>query len=229
MRAVVLSLGLVACGIPVVGSGELATEERAADGFRAVRSTSSIDVDIVEGPPGVTVTCDDNLLEYLVTRIDGDTLVLRTATGVSVSPNTDCFFVVSAPDLDRLENTGSAHVRAEGAFGLRDVRNTGSGVVDVDEIDGGPLEIRLTGSGRVAVFGGAVDALDIESTGSGHVDTVDLEARDASVRVSGSGTVELTATRSVDVKVTGSGEVIVNGDPEHVERTVTGSGSITVR
>ena len=53
-------------------------------------------------------------------------------------------------------------------------------------------------------------------------------ADDARAVVSGSGRIVLTATKSLDATVSGSGAIMYGGNPEEVEQSVTGSGAIAI-
>jgi hypothetical protein len=227
---------LPGCLFGIQGSGVEATEDRQVGAFTGVRDTTSVDVDLavgvdlVEGEPSVSVTCDDNLLEHLLTEVRDGVLVVTTPPGTGIQPVARCFVEVNATGaLRSIENTGSGQVLAEGAFpDLAEIRASGSGEIDVSGIDAGKLSASLSGSGRVRLEGGA-DRVDYDLSGSGALDAFDLVAVDADVRVSGSGSASLTATGDVVGHVSGSGNVVIEGDPDHVERHVTGSGDITVR
>jgi hypothetical protein len=45
--------------------------------------------------------------------------------------------------------------------------------------------------------------------------------------VSGSGSIFVTATKSLDASVSGSGAILYVGSPKQVTKSVTGSGAIT--
>lgn len=47
--------------------------------------------------------------------------------------------------------------------------------------------------------------------------------------MSGSGTIFVTATKSLDGAVPGSGAIVYEGNPQDVTKSVTGSGAITTR
>lgn len=233
--AMVLAL-LPGCVFGVRGSGVEATEDREVGAFTGLRDTTSVDVDLsvgldlVEGEPSVSVTCDDNLLEHILTEVRDGVLVVHTPLGTNVLPTARCFVLVSTTDaLRSIENLGSAQVLAEGPLpDLTEVRSTGSGAVEVSGVDAVKLSASLTGSGRVRLDG-AADRVDYDLSGSGSLDALDLAAIDADVRVTGSGSASLTATGDVVAHLSGSGNVVIEGDPDRVERHVTGSGDITVR
>jgi hypothetical protein len=231
MRAAIAAVVAVGCILPIEGSGVEVTEERDVGVFSAVRASSVVDVVVVEATEGggVSLTCDDNLVEHVVTEVRDGELVVGTTPGTMILPEGDCFVLAAASDLTAIGVSGSGRVEATGDWrSLRDVHVSGSGDALVKGVDAGAVALSVSGSGRIAVHGRA-DHLDARVSGSGDVDAADLPVTNAEVHVSGSGSVFLTASGHVDAHVSGSGDVVVGGDPNHVDRHVSGSGSIRVR
>ena len=54
-----------------------------------------------------------------------------------------------------------------------------------------------------------------------------LVANDVRAVVSGSGSIFVTATKSLDASVSGSGAILYAGSPPNVTSNITGSGAIT--
>jgi hypothetical protein len=247
--ALVLLL-LSGCGAGVgliVGSGELATEERSVGEFHSLESTGFIDTVVEIGElTSVSITCDDNALEYIETRVQNDTLILATRPGVVIETDLDCYAVVVAHAFDELTSSGSGEVRCDeildglrlvGSTGSGDVMitgattvdlvigATGSGGVGLSDVEADAVELVTSGSGNVALLGTA-RTLDLASTGSGAVLARDLVTEDVDLSNTGSGNVEVHATESIVIDLTGSGDVDVWGDPIDRDATVTGSGEV---
>ena len=55
----------------------------------------------------------------------------------------------------------------------------------------------------------------------------ELIARDARAALNGDGSITLTATRSLDARVSGSGTILYGGNAPRVTPTVTGSGTFS--
>jgi hypothetical protein len=103
---------------------------------------------------------------------------------------------------------------------------TGSGNVVVDGIEAERLVVDLPGSGTLT-GNGAVTRLEVTVGGSGVAQFTRLVANDVQAVVSGSGSIFVTATRSLDASVSGSGAILYAGNPRDVTKSVTGSGAIT--
>jgi hypothetical protein len=69
---------------------------------------------------------------------------------------------------------------------------------------------------------------DVWARGAGDVDAFGLQSRDAVVRLTSSGSVKVHATSTLDVTLTGGGDVQYRGSPR-VTKNVTGSGRVVPR
>lgn len=258
MRTLILALPLLASACVVLeiheGDGVSATEPRDVGAFSAVRATADLDVFVTRGDtPAATVTCDENLLGFIVLEVRDDTLVVRTGEGdhdapVMLDPHTDCRVDVVAGDLTALTATGAGDLHVAGAepLSLAEVTATGSGDVTVEPtatgdlavlatgsgnvtvaaIEAGEVELTATGSGDLTVTSGHTGGLDVVASGSGDVDAAGLSALEVHVQVSGSGDAAVTATDSIEGTVSGSGDLTVTGAPPQRDVVATGSGEV---
>ena len=190
------------------GSGVSKTETRTIGDFKKVEINGSCDVSVSVGSAaGLTVTADDNFLEYIVTEVRDGTLVVEMKSG-SYSPSVHMKVYATVPSLAALAIRGSADA-------------------DVTGLSGDRFELSIEGSGD-AKASGKVGAVVAKVAGSGDVNASNVEARDATVEVSGSGDVEVWATDSLTVSIAGSGDVGYKGEPK-VTKSVAGSGSVRKR
>lgn len=174
--------------------------------FSRVSLSGSFDVEVRAGTGAesdVVIDADDNLLSYIETSVENDTLTVRVQRGFRVSPRPR--LLIQTQSLTRVGLAGSSDVVASG-------------------VTGESFEIDIAGSGSVRAQG-EVNSVSIEIAGSGDVRTVGLTAREASVSIAGSGDVELTSTESLEVHIAGSGDVRYSGNPR-VSQRVAGSGNI---
>ena len=191
------------------GSGVSKTEQRTISDFKSVVVNGSTDVELAVGPASsLELTADDNLLEYLVTEVRDGVLVIEMKSG-SYSPRVDAKVRATTPGLETVAIRGSADVAVGGVSGEKFT-----------------FEISGSGDGRVE---GKVGSTVARVTGSGDLRLSDLEARDAVVEVTGSGDVDVWATESLSISISGSGDVSYKGDPAKVTKAVAGSGDVRKR
>ncbi|MDH4157696.1 MAG: DUF2807 domain-containing protein [candidate division Zixibacteria bacterium] len=192
----------------VEGSGELVTEARHVKPFTKVISTGSSDIYIsVGGEQKVEVTYDDNLIDMVRTEVRGAKLKIYIEG--SHSSRHSSRIDITVPKLE-------------------EVRCTGSGDIEVVDLDQDFFAYKLSGSGDFRAAG-RVAELELTLSGSGEIDTRDLIANEAYCTISGSGRIRVAAAEAFDGTVSGSGDIYYYGKPESVSRHVTGSGSIKRR
>jgi hypothetical protein len=190
----------------IQGSGVSKTEDRTVGDFKRVEVNCGADVAVSVGSAAsLSVTGDDNLLQYLVTEVRDGALVVEMKSG-SYSSKIAMKLVANVPQLDGVVIRGSSDI-------------------DVTNVSGDKFSVSIAGSGDVRAKG-KVGAASVHVTGSGDVRLAELEARDVNVEISGSGNADVWATESLAVSVAGSGDVVYRGDPTRITKSVAGSGSI---
>lgn len=195
----VVTLVLTACeegGLVggVTGSGNLVTEVRDVAGtFTGIEASGAVNVDITVGAGEshtVNVTYDDNILDKVVTRVSGGTLILELEGSLNLTGDAGRIVAVTMPELTALDASGASDVHvvgsttsytldASGASNVDvrdleavDIQIDVSGASDVDLFATGTVSGDVSGASDVKVFGKPVSAL-IDSSGASTVDIVD--------------------------------------------------------
>lgn len=246
----VLPLFLAACGAIVRGNGEAETVVRNLEPSTAVRLGGFYQVDVqTDGDLDVAeVTCDSNLLPYILTEVEDGALLLRTDRGFVLSPTMDCTISVklSQPPtsltvagsgdmqaLGRLPDLEDVHVSGSGTLTVADGADvcdlnagvSGSGSLDLGLLEGCALDANVSGSGSLTASG-TLDDLVADISGSGDIELAELTTPTADIGVSGSGSGEFHVTDSVRVRISGSGDVTIHGNPPDRDENISGSGEI---
>jgi len=202
---------MTACMINAInGSGKIVTQSRAVSGISSVSLSGSGQVLIEQGDSeSLTVTTDDNLMQYIKTEVRGNALDLGfTDPLTNVQPTNDIVFTLKVKKLEGLEISGS-------------------GKADVKRLAQDRLQVRISGSGDVSGQGTAQD-LELRISGSGSYRGQDIKSQRATVGVSGSGNAVVSASDTLKADVSGSGTIEYIGDPQ-VSQNISGSGSVRRR
>ncbi len=190
------------------GSGVAAEQVRVVPAFNRIELAGSNVVTINVGAKrSVVVRGDDNLLSRITTTVSAGRLIIDTVG--SFESDTPMRVAVATPSLNALALSGSGMVYADG-------------------VQATSLRVTLPGSGMLRASG-TTDRLAVTLDGSGLAALSGLVARDARAVVSGSGRIDLTATRSLDASIPGTGAITYGGDPARVTSNVAGTGAITRR
>jgi Putative auto-transporter adhesin, head GIN domain len=191
----------------IQGSGVPATQTREAAAFHGVELAGGNNVVIHVGEKqSVVVKADDNLLDRVTTKVESGKLVIGNTPG-SLTTKSPMSVVVTVPTLSELALAGGGNMVVSG-------------------IEAQSLTVTLSGSGNVTGSGTA-RALAVTLSGSGNAWFTQLPATDVHAVLSGSGTIHVTATKSLEAAVPGSGTIIYSGQPQQVTKTVSGSGTIS--
>ena len=207
--AVALSCLLVAsCGTSerVQGSGKVTTENRTVSGYDSISLSGSGKLEIEQnGSEALSISADDNLLQYLTSEVKGHELVLEVKSGYNLSPSKPIVFKVGAKDLKSVSCAGDTNATLKG--------------IHTEE-----LKLSMAGSGDISAEG-AADHQEISIAGSGKYVGGGLKSKDTKINISGSGDAVLAASDSLDVTIAGSGSIKYFGDPK-IKQSIVGSGTI---
>lgn len=190
----------------IAGAGDVVTQQRAVAPFERVAVNGSTDVDVrVGGAQSVAVEAQPNIAELIDTTVHDGRLVVSSHE--SFTTHRRVMVHVTVPNLAALAIHGSADVT-------------------IDAARGPSLDLSTYGSGDIAASGD-VERLHYDSSGSGNARLVRLRAREATVRIRGSGDARLHVTETLDVEISGSGDVTYIGAPRVLRQVVHGSGSVS--
>jgi hypothetical protein len=209
--ALLFALGLARAEPPDGSDAPQATQSRTVSAFHGVDLAGVLTVEVTIGKPAsVTITGDADLVDKVTTTVKDGVLVLDTKN-LHLDRhrhNSRLRAIITAPELSSLAITGTGSLQVAGIANDR-------------------LAIDVPGTGSIKASG-STGALSVRLGGTGEVTGKDLAAKDLVVDIGGTGSARLNATRSVDVRITGTGSLSVHGHPAQVKKTVTGLGSVHI-
>lgn len=189
------------------GSGIRVSESRDLSGFDAVdlSGVGTLKVEMGETHE-VTITVDDNLIDFVETEVRDGTLHIRETE--SIRPQQGLLIEVVLPQLTSVDCSGA-------------------GSVELTDITGETLAV--SASGACSIKGsGDVNKLTLDISGAGSVQFADLLTQSASVRLSGAASTSVYAAESLNASVSGVGSVNCYGNPTNVNKSISGIGSINL-
>ena len=231
MRLVVpvLVLAVAGChvGPTLSGSGNVVSKDLPVGEFKKVELAGSGDLTLVAGDaPGLTVEVDDNLVEWLDCRADGETLHLGWKPNTNIRTTKTPKFQVRYTELSAVSLSGSGTIKADKLSADKlTIGVSGSGQTTLSDLKVGTLTFKLSGSGTLTATGTA-DAFEATISGSGDVAAKELKAKRVKVSIAGSGDAKVWATDKLDASVSGSGTVTYKGNPADVSTGGSGSGKV---
>lgn len=206
------------------GNLEVETETRNFPSFEKVFNEGGFDVYIIQdGLSEVEIEAESNLIPFIRTRIEGSALVIDTK--------------------DNLHNNYPMKVFVH-TDEINEIRLSGSGIMEAEELEANDLEIGLSGSGDMLISGDC-NNVDCNISGSGDIDlglicnfleldingSGDLEvygtAQEGNFDISGSGTIRAydMTLQECTAKISGSGSMYLTVE-DYLNVNISGSGNI---
>lgn len=201
--------------------------------FNEIELAGRYDVDVRTGAnPSVSARGPEELIERLVVEVKGNKLSIHPRKNkswfrIGWKSDEKVRLTVTVPSLQAATLAGSGVINVDKVQGDRfEGQIAGSGDLKLGSVDVGALKLGIAGSGGLEAGSGRARTAEYEIAGSGDVDAGGVAAEDLSISVAGSGNVRSNATKTAKVDIMGSGDVEVTGG---ARCTVNKAGSGDVR
>jgi hypothetical protein len=206
--AVCLLFALAGCDIGGLrGNGHSVSEQRKVDPFINIETGGAFRVEWHSGAPSASITVDENLMQYVEMEVRDKVLHVRTTR--SVRPTHSINLALTSNALEGASFSGASRLNAH-------------------QLSGTKFYLETTGASKV-VLDGVVDELVANMTGASDLHAESLQTKTAELSVTGAGDARVAVSDTLKVSITGAGKVEYIGNPAHIEREITGAGSIRKR
>lgn len=214
----------------IKGNNDVETITRKTSDYESVHLKGSWDVQLVKGTEGeLKITGESNLLEYIITDVDGNKLTIQSKDGYSLNTSFNKSIVITVPfkDLNGIYLSGSGDITTSDVVKSEDLEVLVSGSGDVNvTLEAKNLKGKVTGSGDLVLKGKTMN-FECSVTGSGDVSAYGVQANNVDASVTGSGDIQVIALESIRGRITGSGDIDYKGNPATKDTKVLGSGDIS--
>ena len=190
----------------VKGNGDIRTETREVQNFTTLAADGGFQVTWTTGAPSLSITTDENLMEYIRTKVSGDRLMiqwtkpLHSKRGVKVN--------IASQSLRGAELNGAVRLNAT-------------------RVTGQDFFLEANGATRVDLDG-RVDGLVASMNGASRLEAEQLQTRSCELSITGAGRADVSASEILKVAVSGAGRVTYSGNPK-VRKEINGAGRVQRR
>jgi hypothetical protein len=210
----------------LIGSGNLETEEYTFANFTKVEISTAFEFEIQQSSSyNISVTADDNVMDYVQVSKVGQTLKIGLGTVTWFGPKT-LRASVTMPQLNGLTVSGASRGDIYDFSSTEDVDIAVSGASRVNgDITAGNIDFDISGASTVQLEGSANDMVAGVS-GASRLNLGSFPVNNANVSFSGasSGTVNLNGR--LDADLSGASRLSYIGEP--TMGTITTSGASTL-
>ncbi len=191
----------------VKGNGKMTTQERNLPNFSKIDVKGKFHVLVTRRwPQKTTVTTDENLQQYVMTVVKNGVLDVMPKQGYNIQPTQTITINLAARKVDAIATKGEC-------------------VIDASGLNTDKFKFASQGNCR-ATLAGRVDHADIDVQGNARIDAKDLIAQELGLDIKGATEASVYASKTLDVKIEGDGNVIYYGKPPVVNQAIFGGGKL---
>jgi hypothetical protein len=189
----------------IMGNGHIVTDTRPVGDFSEIEANGGFQIEWRSGPPSLTITTDQNLLQYITSENEDHRLRLHSRGNIWSSHGVKV--AISSSTRSGAKLTGAARLTA-------------------NQLSGHNFAVESTGAAKVHLDG-SVDDLVTDMTGASKLEADSLQTKTAEISSTGASHAEVAVSESLKVSITGAGKVTYSGNPPTIEKHVSGAGSIS--
>lgn len=197
--------------------------------FQRVHLAGDLALDVFSSEPqrASVIDCPTKNGPGLQLELQGDTLMV-TPMHEDARTGSTCKLTLRTPTLAGIEVSGASKVRGGALTGLSEVKVAGAAQLDLRGIrsDAFSLEVNGAASARLS---GKVDTLSLTAAGAADIDAKSLSAQSGKVSSMGAGQITATVHQSADITASGAAQITLYGQPEKLEKSVSGTGSVELK
>ena len=209
----------------IQGSGTPLTEEFDFSDFNRVEAGPAYRIEIVQSDSySVSVTVDDNLIDYVDVFKSGDRLK------IGLKPGDRRFTILEAkitmPDLYAVELNAATHCTVSGfSFTHKFAADLSSACTLDGDITTGDADLVVSAASTLYLQGAGGDLI-IEASAASTVDLADFTVNNADVNLSGASTAVVHPDGRLDAEVSGASTLMYTGEPTLGDLEVSGSSKV---
>jgi|ERR1700693_561307 len=189
----------------IMGNGHIMTDTRPVADFSEIEANGGFQIEWRSGPPSLTITTDQNLLQHITSENEDHRLRLHSRGNIWSSHGIKV--AISSSTRSGAKLTGAARLTA-------------------NQLSGHNFAVESTGAAKVHLDG-SVDDLVTDMTGASKLEADSLQTKTAEISSTGASHAEVAVSESLKVSITGAGKVTYSGNPPTIEKHISGAGSIS--
>ncbi len=194
-----------------MGSGNLVTRQVEESDFTAVEAGSALKVDLAQSATyGVSVTADDNVIDYVEVSKVGTALRLGMKSGSY--NNATIRVLVTMPDLKSIRFSGASKGTMVG-FKPQSLEARLSGASQLTgRLEAGSLDLSVAEASNLNL-GGSADSLKLSGSGSSQTSLGDLAVSSATINLREASTATVNVRNKLDADLRSASNLYYVGTP----------------
>ncbi|MBL4559478.1 MAG: DUF2807 domain-containing protein [Bacteroidales bacterium] len=210
------------------GNGNIQTQDREIGSFTAISASSGLNVYVLQGDKeSLRVEADENLMEYIITRVKGNELILKIDGNIRRASKMDIYLT--------LVNVNEINVSSGADFETRNVINAEN--LDISVSSGADAKMELNvkelscsvSSGADATLRGKSVFFYAKASSGSDLKAKQLIAKSCKAKASSGGDVTVYAEEEIEAHASSGGDVSYYGNPAKVNVSDSSGGDVNRR
>lgn len=228
----IISLSFFSCntnlnfGDGIEGSGNVVTEKRTIkESFEKVTVSTGINLLVEQGTPNaVEVETDDNLLQYVITKVENGTLIVKMEGNINTLSSIDVRIRMNT--ISGLESTSGSRINTKNTLrGTSLAIKSSSGSEINAKLEYESISCESSSGSNITVAGKTLKLTTASSSGS-EIDANELAANDVYSQSTSGSTTRVKPILKLDAKASSGSTIEYVQAPKSIEKEETSGGSV---
>lgn len=209
------------------GSGNVVTEKRNIETpFTKIQASTGVEVILEQGSPSeVEVEVDDNLMKYIVTRVENGTLIVKIDGNINTMES--AIVRVKTKTIEGLESSSGASIKTINKLsGTSVALKTSSGSTIQADLEYEKVSCESASGSEIKVSGKAL-TLDTKSSSGSEINAKELASNEITAQSTSGSSTTVNPIVLLNAKASSGSSIDYVKEPKKVVKEETSGGSVS--
>jgi ribosome-associated translation inhibitor RaiA len=210
------------------GSGNVVTEKRNIETpFTKIQASTGVEVILEQGSPSeVEVEVDDNLMKYIVTRVENGTLIVKIDGNINTMES--AIVRVKTKTIEGLESSSGASIKTINKLsGTSVALKTSSGSTIQADLEYEKVSCESASGSEIKVSGKAL-TLDTKSSSGSEINAKELASNEITAQSTSGSSTTVNPIVLLNAKASSGSSIDYVKEPKKVVKEETSGGSVSL-
>ncbi|MFW5714488.1 MAG: GIN domain-containing protein [Brevefilum sp.] len=216
----------------VHGSGEVVIENRDVDSFSKIEANGDLELFVTQVEPGIEVHAESNLMKYIHTYVEDQTLFVEIAdtdgARINLQPLEPIQVYVMLTKITDIQLSGSVDLKAGQLIAEQMEMNlilSGESTAKINAVRTDLLNVNLSGASELEIVDGQVSEQFLEASGESDYQAEWLKSENTTILLSGGSEAVIWAEENFEVDLSGGSTAYYYGSPNKLSEIKNTGGS----
>lgn len=212
-------------GPTIKGNGNIVEENRKVKDFDKVEVSRGMNVYISQGERSkVVVKADENLLDAIETKTEGDVLIIRATKNIRSATSKKVF--ITTPHIEEIEASSGSNVFSETALKFKNLKISASSGCNFNLRINSEFAEFSASSGSNIKLEGKTNSFKGKASSGSNIKAENLKSENCEVKASSGSNIWITAKNDFDADVSSGGNIFVYGNPKNTNIEKSSGGNV---